>query len=41
MALAPDCSSGDRLLEGKVMVDLHRVLRVIVTFWGLFTDGPS
>lgn len=38
MALARDCLSGDRLLEGKVVVDLHPVLRGIVTVWGLFID---
>lgn len=37
MAVARDGFSGDRLLEGKV-VDLHPVLRGIVTDWGLFTD---
>lgn len=38
MFLARDCFSGDRLLEGKVVVDLQPVRRGIVTVWGSDID---
>lgn len=38
MALAKDSSSDACLLEDKVEVEEHCVLRIVVTIWMLFAD---